>query len=109
MSGQTSTPGAGPPAGCTKYASAGPAGVLIETSESFVSAALTTGANVDARPAPRVNAPNCRRDNPFMRKLYRTMSSIESWSHIDCLHRWECSPQPRAKTVDVAARVVSLA
>ena len=51
MSGHTSTAGAAPLAGCTKYASHVPSGVLISTSPSFVSAAFATGGSIVSEPA----------------------------------------------------------
>jgi hypothetical protein len=60
ISGQTSTPGAVPVVGRTKYASAVPSGVVIITSDSVTSTALSTLGSIMTMPAPRA-APNCRR------------------------------------------------
>ena len=61
MSGQITTPAAAPVAGCTKYASQTPSGVLILTSDSVTAAALAARGSTNAMPAPSDNAPNWRR------------------------------------------------
>jgi hypothetical protein len=60
MSGHTSTPGAVPLDGCTKYASQLPSGVLIVTSMSVTATAFTTFGSAIATPAAS-STPNCRR------------------------------------------------
>src|SRR6266404_1634357 len=79
ISGQTSTAGCLPLAGCTTYASQVPSGVLISTSAPFVSVALAIRGNAAVKPAASAIAPNRRRDTSAVR---RENSSKSSNSHM---------------------------
>jgi len=62
MSGHTSTAGAAA-AGCTKYASQVPSGVLIFTSDSVTATAFAARGRRKEKPAPSAIAPSSRRLN----------------------------------------------
>ncbi len=79
ISGQMRTPGYFPLAGCTKYASQVPSGVLISTSAPLVSRAFASRGSATANPAPNAMAPNWRRDTSFRRSAN---PSISSSSHM---------------------------
>src|SRR5262245_35911276 len=49
--------------------------------------ALATRGSAKATPAPSVNAPSSLREIPLLRKVYSTMSSNATSSHIDVLPR----------------------
>src|SRR5258708_3780754 len=79
ISGQTSTAGCLPLAGCATYASQMPSGVLISTSAPLVSGALASPGHAAVKPAASAIAPNRRRDTSSVR---RENSSKSSNSHI---------------------------
>src|SRR5256885_2174280 len=65
----------------------------MSTSDSCTSAAApASGGRSEIAPAPRLSAPNCRRDSRADLSSYWIMSSSESSSHMVRLLGWACAP-----------------